>query len=319
MKAGTAQTRRRLRDGATRVVVSLSSSSSHASPSSSLGAAVRCAVRRRRRTITCLAAGSPSSGGAGGGEPGVELFAADEPRAVPRTDQKKELAKKALEQAFQGKENLFAKLDDQGNDGSGNGSGDRGGGGGGGGGNNDEDWGEVFNMAVKIVIYLFIGIVFLVVWPKFFSGASNVYNKLTNKEVVAESGPVKEDFDDADFEELMSAGPGEVVAAAEAPAKTSAGANPTIAKKASKRVFPEREAFDTWQFGASKGLDGEDELRERELQMETVKDEMMDPTGRNSFHDEFNSKPRSKHHVFQDLNPKEKPGPYQEYISNKWK
>merc|ERR1711977_332270 len=32
----------------------------------------------------------------------VLSFAADEPRAVPRTDTKKELAKKALEQAFQG-------------------------------------------------------------------------------------------------------------------------------------------------------------------------------------------------------------------------
>ena len=50
-----------------------------------------------------------------------ELFAADEPRAVPKTDQKQELARKALEQAFEGKENLFAKLDDDGNGGGGDG------------------------------------------------------------------------------------------------------------------------------------------------------------------------------------------------------
>ena len=73
-----------------------------------------------------------------------ELFAADEPRAVPKTDQKQELARKALEQAFEEGEPL-AKLDDDGN-GGGERNDDRGGGGGGGG--NDE--GEVFSLAVKI-------------------------------------------------------------------------------------------------------------------------------------------------------------------------
>ncbi|QDZ21397.1 hypothetical protein HOP50_05g39260 [Chloropicon primus] len=247
------------------------------------------------------------------------LFAADEPRAVPRTDQKKELAKKALEQAFQGKESIFAKLDDGSGDGGGNGSGDQGGGGGGGGGGNDGGWGEVFNMAVKIAIYLFLGVVFLVVWPKFFTGVSNVYSRATNQEVQADSKPVKEDFDDEDFEALenegdaAAAGSQTVTGMASTPA---AGTQAEAATKPAKRVFPEREAFDTWQFGGKKG-DLQDELQEREIQMVAVEEQMLDREGK--FRDEFQAKPRSKHVVLKDTIPKEKPGPYQEYVSKKWK
>ena len=244
-----------------------------------------------------------------------ELFAADEPRAVPKTDQKQELARKALEQAFEGKENLFAKLDDDGNGGGGNGNDDRGGGGGGGGGGNDEGWGEVFSLAVKILMYVFLGVVFLVVWPKFFTGASNVYNRLANKGDAQQekaSAPAKEDFDDDDFEALVNAGSLDGADAKQA----EEGGRGEEKKKKVKRAFPEREAFDTWQFGAKKGMDAQDELAEMQLQMETVSEEMMSD---GKFHDEFNSKPRSKHLVLKDEKGLDKPGPYQDYVTAKWK
>ena len=90
----------------------------------------------------------------------------------------------------------------------------------------------------------------------------------------------------------------------------------TVAQKKVKRAFPEREAFDTWQFGAKKGMDAQDELAEMQLQMETVSEEMM---SERKFHDEFNSKPRSKHLVLKDEKGLDKPGPYQDYVTAKWK
>ena len=246
----------------------------------------------------------------------VRGLAADEPRAVPRVDQKKELAKKALEQAFQGKENLFPKLDDQGNDGNGNGSGDRGGGGGGGGGNNGEDWGEVFNMAVRIVLYVFLGIVFLIIWPKFFTGATGMYNKFTNKEIV-EAAPTKEDFDEEDFDEFERQAVGQTAVAKTSSKQASVDQEASKSSKPVKRAFPEREAFDTWQFGASKGMDLQDELTEKQITQDTLNDEMTDPTGK--FHDEFQAKPRSKHIVLKDTKSMDKSGPYQDYVTSKWK
>ena len=224
-----------------------------------------------------------------------------------------ELAKKALEQAFQGKEKEFAKLDDQGNNGSGNGRGDRGGGGGGGGGgNNGEDWGEVFEMAVKIVMYLLLGIVFVIIWPKLFDGATNVYNKMTKKEVV-QSKPVKEDFDDEDFDELVR----ESEAKTTTTTTTTQAASTKTEAKPVKRAFPEREAFDTWQFGAVKGQDAQDELVEKEIQEQTLQEEMLNPGA--GFHDQFQAKPRSKHIVLKDTKTMDKPGPYQDYVTGKWK
>jgi hypothetical protein len=236
-------------------------------------------------------------------------MAAEEPRTGAKMNQKKELAKKALEQAFQGKEKEFAKLDDQGNDGnvSGNGSDRGGGGGGGGGGNNEEDWGEVFQLAVKIVMYLLLGIVFVILWPKLFDGATSVYNKVTGKEEVVQSKPVKEDFDDEDFDELARGStPTTMTTTA---AKTETETKPT------KRAFPEREAFDTWQFGSAKGQDNADELMEKEIQAETLKEEMLNPT----FHDQFQAKPRSKHIVLKDTKTMDKAGPYQDHVTGKWK
>eukprot|EP00212_Chloropicon_laureae_P007244 CAMPEP_0197494122 /NCGR_PEP_ID=MMETSP1311-20131121/27350_1 /TAXON_ID=464262 /ORGANISM="Genus nov. species nov., Strain RCC856" /LENGTH=182 /DNA_ID=CAMNT_0043039467 /DNA_START=20 /DNA_END=568 /DNA_ORIENTATION=- len=182
-------------------------------------------------------------------------------------------------------------------------------------------------MAVKAVIYLFIGIIFLVVWPRLFSGASNMYNKMTGKEQVSQvaSSPAKEDFDESDFEDLAeeaSTGATAAAASAKGGEEEGEGGSSTADNGARggtkvKRAFPEREAFDTWQFGAAKGMDLQDELAERELQMETVQEEMLDREGK--FRDEFNAKPRSKHVILKDTKPMGKPGPYEDYITKKWK